>query len=241
LEDPLFNLYARIYYDPKNPANLRDFQNRQVFLRAAAQNVPGFADSLFKVTWARIHDWIKLNGSLPRPDSPAYGEFYSQIFAEIRGWARSYKIEVNWVIDEAFSAVVLGLRYAETGIDPVEAFGGWRRTHAGTAMRAFQLPAWEPLEECEPSYIARADRAWRQARKQYIAATKADPANAGRKLLPAPRKRRISPGLRLKWAVLHRCAGKSIEELADEYREETEPIRISVSRVLKDLGFDPPT
>ena len=90
-------------------------------------------------------------------------------------------------------------------------------------------------------YRIRADREWRRLRDEYIQATIAELENAGLKRVPAPRKRRFATELRFTWAVLHRCCGKSIDELADEYREETETIRISVSRILKDLGFESPT
>ena len=74
-----------------------------------------------------------------------------------------------------------------------------------------------------------------------MAATKAELAKAGLERVPGQRKRRLNKEFPFEWAALHRCAGKSIEEIADQYAEDTEAIRISVSRILKGLGFLPPT
>jgi hypothetical protein len=59
--------------------------------------------------------------------------------------------------------------------------------------------------------------------------------------IPARRKRRLDKKLQFEWAAFRLCARMPVEELADQYREDTEAIRISVARILKDLGFDPPT
>jgi hypothetical protein len=242
VEDPLSNSYAGIHYDPKDPGNLRDFVNRQLFLCAAAHYVPRFAASLFEVTWAIINDRIARNGSLPRSDSADSGEFYSRLYGAIREWAKGFRIEADWVINEAHDATILGIRYTQTGIDPVTAFGSWRRSIcAKDITRPFQLPTWDTNAESESGYIARADNAWRQARDEYVAATKNELERAGLREVPARRKRRLDPELRLEWTALYRCGGKPIEELADHYCEETEVIRISVSRILKDLGFEPGT
>jgi hypothetical protein len=106
-----------------------------------------------------------------------------------------------------------------------------------SANRIFQLPAWDPTVESESSYIARSDAAWKQLRGEYVTVTKLELAKAGLKKLPARRKRRLNAELRIEWAALFRCAGWSIEEIADRDAEETEAVRISVSRILKDLGF----
>ena len=242
MEDRSLKWYPRIYYDPRNPANLKDFQNRQLFLRIAAEKVPGFALSLFKVTGRIIRDWIKRNGSLPRPDSPGYKEYYTRFFGVIRKWATQYHIEADWVINEAQDIAIVGLLYAQKGIDPVLAFGTWRRAlPVKNTHRTFELPAWDPYAETPEAYRIRADREWQRVRDDYIQATSAELERAGLKQVPAPRKRKFVTELRFTWAALHRCSGKSIDELADEYREDTETIRISVSRILKDLGFESPT
>jgi|ERR1017187_1554038 hypothetical protein len=238
MQDRSLKWYPRIYYDPKNPENLKDFQNRQLFLRIAAEKVPGFALSLFKVTGRISGDWIKRSRSLPPPDR----EYYIQLFGAIRKWARRYHIEADWVISEAQDIAMVGPLYAQKGIDPVLAFGTWRRAlPVKNTHRAFELPAWDPYAETPEAYRIRADREWQRVRDDYIQATSAELERAGLKQVPAPRKRKFVTELRFTWAALHRCSGKSIDELADEYREDTETIRISVSRILKDLGFESPT
>ena len=34
MQDPLYNRYAGIYYDPERPENLQEFETHQLFLRA---------------------------------------------------------------------------------------------------------------------------------------------------------------------------------------------------------------
>ena len=101
--------------------------------------------------------------------------------------------------------------------------------------------AWKPREESPAAYAVRANRAWKQLRNEYIAATKIELENAGLETVPKRRKRQFSEELRFKWAVLHKCAGTSIKQLADESRQDTEVIRIAISRILKDLGLELPT
>jgi len=239
---PFSNDYADIYYDPKDPANLWDLQNRQQFLHAAALHVPRFADSLFEAAFPIVRERIEGHGSLPQSGSPDYSEFYAQIFAAIRGWAREFNIEVGWVVQEAWEIVVVAITYAHKGIDPLKAFGTWWRSkHPGNGTRAFLLPSWNPREESPTAYAVRANRAWKQLRDKYIAATKIELENAGLEAVPKRRKRQFPEELRFKWAVLHKCAGTPIKKLADESRQDTEVIRIAISRILKDLGFEPPT
>jgi hypothetical protein len=240
--DDSLNNYPGIYYDPKNPANIKDLQNRQLFLRIASQKVPDFAGSLFESTVPVIAEGVKVNGSFPRRDSPGSDEYYIQAFSAIREWARRFNIEAAWIVSEAYGIVILGLRYAESGIDPVLAFGGWRRKmHPRKTHQAFLLPAWDPEAETPAAYVVRADQEWQRLRDQHIEAKKAELERSGFRKVPAPRTKKFSLELRLTWAVLHRCGGKSVDDLADEYREETEAIRISVARILKDLGLQSPT
>lgn len=241
MQDPLYNRYAGIYYNPENPENLQEFESQQLFLRAAAQHVPGFADSLFKAVIPRVIDQVKKYGSLPQFGSPRFNEYSLGISAAILAWAKSFHIDVEWVLREAFDAAFLGLQYVRKGIDPLEAFGTWRRGADGALRRAFQLPAWEPYAESEENYTRRANAEWKQARNEHVAATKGELASARAWKVRPRRKRRLGADLHFKWAALHRCTGMSIEELADLYSEDTEAIRISVSRILKDLGFEPPT
>ena len=236
-DEPLFNRYARIYYNPKSPANLRDFENMQLFLGAAARNVPGFADSLFQTTHSIMEDWFRKHGAFPRPSSPEQAEFHTRIVDAIRDWARTFNIETEWVIREAFDATVVALTYAGKGIDPVKALGTWRRPHEGSSRKPFDLPLWDPYTESEGTYLARANTEWERVRDQHIADTKTELKNEGAVPVPAKRKREADPDVRFEWAAMKRCAGKSIKELADQYLEDTEAIRIAVSRVLKDLGF----
>jgi hypothetical protein len=224
MEGPFSNDYADIYYDPKDPTNLWDLQNRQQFLRAAAQHVPRFADSLFEMTCPLIREWFDRHGSLPKQASPDYRKFYSQVFAAIRDWARGFNIEVGWVVEEAWTIVVVAIGYANKGIDPLTAFGTWwRKTHPGGDTRAFLLPAWNPREESQTAYAVRANKAWKQLRDEYITATKIELEKAGLEAVPKRRKRQFPEELRFEWAVLHKCEGTPIEELADKYREELKP------------------
>jgi hypothetical protein len=242
VEELPFGLYAGIYPSPKEPLSLAEFQNQQLFLQTAAQTIPGFASSLFGPTWELFTDWSKANAGGSKPDAEAYGEVQSRVVGMIRDWARYFNIEIGWVITEAYDAVILSLRYWELGKDPVNAFGAWRRTMTPRdAIRAFELPSWDPFAESATKYVARADRAWKRARNQYLRDTQDELKKAGLKPVPKSRKRRLGPDLRFTWAAWHRCAGRSIKDLADEYKEDTEAIRISVSRILKDLGFSEPT
>ncbi len=241
-DEPFFNRYANIYYNPKNPANLKDFENRQLFLGAAARVVPDFADSLFKATHPLILDWIKEHGSLPtQKDPPRWTEFYTGIFEAIRDWAKTFSIDTEWVIAEAYDASIVALTYAEKGIDPMKALGTWRRSRHGSARKPFDLPAWDPYRESEDAYIVRANTAWELVRAQHVEETKSRLEVEGAAPMPAKRRRRPDPDVRFEWAALNWCAGKSINELADQYLEDTEAIRIAVARVLKDLGFGRPT
>lgn len=241
MDDPFKN-YPGTYYDPRNPANLKDLQNRQLFLRLAAEHVPGFVVSLFEAAVPVIGDWMKRNGSVPHGGSPGSREYYTLLYGAIRRWARRYNIEVDWMISEAHSAVFIGLLYAQKGIDPALAFGTWRsKLRVRKAYRDFRLPAWDSEAESPQAYIDRADQEWRRVRDEYIESTRAELAAAGLKQIPIPRKRRLTNEARFTWAVLHQCSGKSVDEVADEYREDTETVRISVARVLKELGFTPPT
>ena len=111
--------YAGIFYDPKEPSNLKIFQDQQVFLRVAARIVPDFARSLLAPGITVIADWIKRHGSVPTRTSPAYSEYCSQYLNVVREWARRFNIETDWVIKEACDTVFLGIVYAEKDIDPV--------------------------------------------------------------------------------------------------------------------------
>ena len=259
MQDPPIYRYAGIYYDPRDSANLKTLQDRQLFLGAAARVVQRFVESLFEVVWNLSTERIRTSGALPRRNSQEFTDYNDKralprrnsqeftdyndkLFAATAKWAKDFNIEAPWIIDEAYSAVVCGLLYAGKGIDPIEAFGTWRRsTPVLNRKWAFQLPAWDPPAESERAYIARANREWPRLRDEYVAATKAELARSGLERVPARRRRRVNPEFRFEWAALHRCGGKPIEELADQYREDTEVIRISVSRTLKGLGFELPT
>jgi hypothetical protein len=241
VQDPLYNRYAGIYYNPENPDNLQEFESQQLFLRAGAQHVPGFADSLFEAVIPRVHDQLKRYGSLPRFGSPRFREYSLEMSAATLAWAKSFHIDVDWVLREAFDAGFMGFQYVRKGIDPLEAFGTWRRGADGSARRAFQLPAWDPFMESEKNYIRRANAEWGQAREEHIAARKLELARAGASSVRPRRNTRLGAALHFKWAVLHRCAGMTFEELADLDGEDLEAIRISVSRLLKDLSFELPT
>ena len=65
MDDKFSNRYAGLYFDPKDPGNLKIFQARQLFLRAAAGSVPGFAVSLFEKGGTVVASWVKNNGALP--------------------------------------------------------------------------------------------------------------------------------------------------------------------------------
>jgi hypothetical protein len=237
-DSPFSMDFGGVHYDPKNPANLLDLKNKQQFLCSAAQHVPRFADSLLEATVPLIVDQIKSRGSLPKKSSPEYNDFWSRAIAAIRDWARSFHIDVNWIVDEAWGIVIVAIDYFQKKIEPLKAFGTWRRSlHPGTGTHPFLLPAWNPHQESPGAYAVRANKAWTQVRKEYIATKKKELSEAGLKGVPRSREREFSEELRFEWAVLYRCAGKSIEELADTYREDAEAIRISVSRILKDLGL----
>ena len=159
----------------------------------------------------------------------------------LREWAKCYHIEVPWVIDEAWQIVFSAILYAQKGIDPVKAFGTCRRKmQPRMDSRSFQLPPWDTEAESETSYVKRANEAWAKSRDEYIAETKRALESKGFLKVPRRRKRKYTDK-HLEWAVLYQCAPKSINELAEQYREDTETIRISVTRILKPLGFEPPT
>jgi hypothetical protein len=127
LEESLSNRYAGIYYDPKEPENLREFEHRQLFLRAAARSVPNFANALFATTIPIIAAWLDKRAANPSTEPEAYAEFRSQELAALVSWAKSFNILTNWVVREAHNIVYLGINYAQKGIDVLEAFGAWRR------------------------------------------------------------------------------------------------------------------
>jgi len=240
VDDPVPDWHTGIFYDPKNPENLKDFQNRQLFLRIAAQNVPEFAKSFFEATSTLISGWIRDHGSLPAYGSSASKEYSSRYFDITSDWARRFNIEADWVINETRDIALSGILYSRKGIDPVLAFGTWRRSlRPTTAKRSFLLPAWDPNTETQPAFIARANGEWRRLRDEYVSATKAELEKAGLKRVPASRMRNFAKELRYTWAALHQCAGTPIDALADQYRQETEAVRISVTRILRDLGFEP--
>jgi hypothetical protein len=234
--------YAGIFYDPREPSNLKIFQDQQVFLRIAAKIVPDFARSLLVPGSTVIADWITRHGSVPAPTSPAYSEYCSQFLKVAREWARRFNIETNWVVTEACDTVLSGIVYGGKGIDPVLAFGTWRRTpKAGGETRAFQLPAWNPRVETDAAYVARADSAWEQLRDAYVVETKNEMIKAGQKRVPAKRKNKVAPEVRFEWAALRQCTSTPIADLADRYGVETEEIRVSTDRILRGLGFQPRT
>lgn len=235
--------YTGIFYDPKEPSNLKSFQDQQVFLRIAARIVPDFARSLLVPGSTVIADWIERHGSVPTPTSPAYSEYCSQFLKVVRDWAAGFKIETNWVIAEACDTIFSGIVYAEKGIDPVLAFGTWRRSPQPTRdIRPFQLPAWNPRVETKPSYVTRADRAWAQLRDAYVKETESDLVRVGLKRVPAKRdENEVTAEVRFEWAALRQCTITSIDDLADRYGVETERIRVSTDRILKGLGFRPRT
>jgi hypothetical protein len=234
--------YTDLFYDPKDPSNLKVFKERQLFLRIAAQIVPDFAQSFFEATWRTTADWIQPNGSLPPPRSAAYTEYWSQLFGAIGNWARRFNIETGWVIDEVWCTAFTGIAYEEKGIGAVLAFGTWRRSPQPTHdTRAFQLPAWDPRVETKPSYIARADGAWEQLRDAYVEQTENDLLRLGLKRIPAKRKNRVTAEVRFEWAALLQCTDTPIDDLAERYNAETETIRVSTDRILKGLGFPPRT
>jgi hypothetical protein len=234
-EPPLANRYAGIYCEPKPPVNLKDFGNQQAFLSAAALAVPKFAASLLTATFRLTAARIKSHGSLPRWGAPDFDEYSARFVHAVRKWAKDFHIEADWVIREAVDAALTGLVYYQRGIDPVKAFGTWRRPIRGSAKAQLELPAWQPYMESEQSYIARLDAALKEWIDSHIAAKKSE--LAGVKPVPARRKRGPEPDKRFEWAALHRCIGTPIKTLADQNCECTEVVRISVSRVLKDLGF----
>ncbi len=241
MQDPIYNRYAGIYYNPESPDNLQEFEGHQLFLRAGAQHVPRFADSLFEAVIPKVAYQLKRYGSLPRFGSPRFRKYSLETSAATLAWAKSLHIDVDWVLEEAFTAAFMGFQYAHRGIDPLEAFGTWRRGVGGSATRAFQLPAWDPYFESEEDYIRRANAGWRQARKEHIATRKLELARARASKVRPRRKTRLGADFHFKWAVLHRCADMTFEELADLEGEDVEAIRISVSRLLRDLGFETPT
>jgi len=241
VQDPLYNRYAGIYYDPESPANLQEFETHQLFLRAGARHVPGFADSLFEAVIPRLLDEIKKYGSLPRFGSPRFSKYSLEMSHAILAWAKSFHIDVDWVLREAFDAAFVGFQYVRKGIDPLKAFGTWRRGAGGSATRAFQLPAWDPYAESEENYIRRANAGWTQSRKEHIAAMKLELGRANASKVRPRRKTRLGADFHFKWAVLHQCASMTVEALADLDGEDVEVIRISVSRLLNDLGFELPT
>jgi hypothetical protein len=237
MEEPLFNRHGGVYYDPKNPANLKDFENRQLYLRAAEQKVEGFSNSLLEVALPLIAVRIQSHGSLPTPSAPDFEAFGSQIMSAVQDWAKSFHIDVAWVHQQALDALDVKLFHIYEKIDSTQIFGMWRRSITSPRLMTFELPGWDPLVESESRYVARADREWRRLRSEYVGRAKAELDEHNFKRVPSRRKRRLSPELRFEWAALHRCAGVSIESLADQYREETEAIRISVSRTLAELGL----
>jgi hypothetical protein len=186
--------------------------------------------------------WINRNGSVPSPTSPAYSEYCSELLKVVRGWAKRFNIETNWVVKEACDTVLMAILYNKEGIDLVLAFGTWRREHgADREMRAFQLPTWNPLVETDLSYIARANIAWDQLRDAYVAETKNEMIKAGLKQVPAKRQKQVPAEVCFESVALHQCTGTSIDDLADQYDVETETIRVSVARISKALGFRPRT
>ena len=120
-DSPFSMDFGGVYYDPKNPANVLDLKNKQQFLSSAAQHVPRFADSLLEATVPLIADQIKRLGSLPKKSSPEYNDFWSRAIAAIRDWARSFHIDVNWIVDEAWGIVIVAIDYSNNEIDPVKA------------------------------------------------------------------------------------------------------------------------
>ena len=242
MEDPFSGTHRGVYYNPTDSTNLKDFQNRQAFLRIAAQHVPGFAESFCTAALGVMGERIKQHGSLPSPNEPDFREYYSHFYDAVRTWARKYNIEVDWVINEAPTLAASILHYRDKGIAPILAFGTWRRTiRVKKAYRNFSLPAWDPEAELPGDYVVRVDREWRRVRDDYIKKTKADLAAAGMKPIPLPRKSRLTNERRFIWAALHQCLGKSVDEIAEDSHEETEVVRISVARVIEELGFTPPT
>jgi hypothetical protein len=238
LQNPLFKRYADVYYDPKDPTNLLVFESQQLFLAAAAQVIPCFAEQLFQVVWTAVGDRIRSCGSLPAASSSDFVEYYSGLFAAIREWAKSFNIEAHWVVDEAHSAAICGLLYREKGIDPIVAMGTWRRSvSGGYATRQFQLPVWQPTMESQSSYIRRADREWQKARDEHIAAVELQAEQQGLEKIPSRRNRKHGLDVKFEWAALRRCLNTPYEQIALEADEDLQYVKSTVREILDRIGF----
>jgi hypothetical protein len=237
-DSPYQERFAGAYYQSENPANAFVLEERQRFMRAAADVVPCFGESLFEACCAAIN----ARKVQPLEPAPAAGSGFWAIVAEpIRKWARSFNVETPWVIAEAQSAILCGIRYAQNGIDPMKAFGTWRTSTAvAKAARPILMPVWDFERESQPAYVSRADVEWLRQRDEYIAECKAKIAQTGLTKIPVARKPQFPVEKKFEWAALHQCTKKAFEQIAQEDDVEPKYARSEALAILDRLGLLPP-